>query len=76
MNSAQIWHRKTKLKEKKSASKCVAQTLILFIIFHKQEKLDSDFGRYLAKHLLRFRLPWQKLRSQVTKRYTKLCAIG
>ena len=67
---------KTKLEGKKSENKYIAQNLILFIIFHKQEKLDSDFGRFLAKRLLRIRLPWQQLRSQVTKKYTKLCAIG
>ena len=36
----------TKLKEKKSANKYVAQSLIFFIIFHKQEKLDSNFSRF------------------------------
>ena len=41
---------RTKLKGKKSANK-------FFIIFYKREKLDSDFGRFLAKHLLRVGLP-------------------
>ena len=71
MNEAQVWYRKTKLKGKKSASKYIAQNLIFFIIFYKREKINSDFGRFLAKRLLRIRLPWQQLRSQVTKRYTK-----
>ena len=71
MNKAQIWYRKTKLKGKKSASKYIAQNLIFVIIFYKREKLDSDFGRFLAKRLLRIRLPWQQLRSQATKKYTK-----
>ena len=57
MNQAQIWYRRTKLKEKKSANKFIAQNLIFFIIFNKREKLDSDFGHFLAKHLLRIRLP-------------------
>ena len=43
----------------------------LFIIFNKREKLDSDFGRFLAKHLLRIRLPGQQLRSLATKKYTR-----
>ena len=46
MNEVQIWHRKTKLKGKKSASKYIAQNLIFFIIFYKRGKLDSDFGRF------------------------------
>ena len=65
-----IWHRRTKLKGKKSANKFIAQNLIFFIIFNKREKLDSDFGRFLDKNLLRIRLPWQQLRSLVTKKYT------
>ena len=71
MNSAQIWYRMTKLKGKKSANKHIAQNLIFYIIFQKREKLDSDFGGFLAKHLLRIGLPWQQLRSLVTKKYTK-----
>ena len=71
MNSAQVWYRRTKLKRKKSANKYIAQNLIFFIIFHKREKLDSDFGRFLAKHLLIIGLPWQQLKSLVTKKYTK-----
>ena len=60
-----------KFKGKKSANKYVAQNLIFFIIFHKRETLDSDFGRFLAKHLLRIRLPWKKLGSLVTQKNTK-----
>ena len=41
------------------------------MIFYKREKLDSDFGRFLVKHLLRIELPWQQLKSLVTKKYTK-----
>ena len=67
MNWAQIWYTKTKLKGKKSASKYLVQNLIFFVIFYKREKLDSDFSRFSAKRLLRIRLPWQQLRSQVTK---------
>ena len=61
MSQAQIWYRKTKLKGKKFANKYIARNLILFIIFHKKEKLDSDFGRFSAKRLFRIRLPWQQL---------------
>ena len=66
-----LFYMGTKLKGKKSANKYIAQNLIFFIIFYKREKLDSDFGRFLAKHLLRIELPWQQLRSLVTKKYTK-----
>ena len=66
-----MWCGKTNLKEEKAASKYIAQNLIFFVIFYKREKLDSDFGRFLAKRLLRIRLPWQQLRSLVTKKYTK-----
>ena len=76
MNWAQIWYRRTKLKEKKSASKYTAQNLIFLIIFYKLEKLDSDFGRFLAKRLLRIGLPWQQLKSLMTNKYTKWCVIG
>ena len=69
MNLAQIT--RTKLKAKKSANKYIAQNLIFFIIFYKREKLDSDFGRFSAKHLLGIGLTWQQLRSLVTKKYTK-----
>ena len=71
MNEAQIWYRRTKLKGKESANEFIPQNLIFFIIFNKREKLDSDFCHFLAKHLLRIRLPWQQLRSLVTKKYTK-----
>ena len=57
MKSTQMWYRRTKLKGKKSANKYIAQNLILFIISQKREKLDSDFGCFLAQHLLRIRLP-------------------
>ena len=76
MNLAQIWYRRTILKAKKFANKYTARNLIFFIIFYKREKLDSDFGRFLAKHLLRIGLPWQQLKSLVTKKYTKWCVIG
>ena len=36
---------------------------------YKREKLNSDFGNFLAKHVLRIGLPWQQLRSLVTKKY-------
>ena len=49
----------------------IAQNLIFFIICYKWEKLDSNFGHFLAKHILKIGLPWQQLRSLVTKRYTK-----
>ena len=61
----------SKLKGKKSANKYIAQNLIFFIIFYKRENLDSDFGRFLAKHLLSIGLPSQRFRSMVTKMYTK-----
>ena len=64
-----------KLKQKKSANKYIAQNLIFFTIFYQREKLDSDFGRFLAKHLLRIGLPWQQLGSMVTEKYTKGCVI-
>ena len=70
MNEAQIWYRRTKLKEK-FANEYIAQNLIFFIIFFKREKLVSNFGRFLAKHLLRIGLPWQQRRSLVTKKCTK-----
>ena len=63
MNQAQFWYRRSKLKGKKSANKFIAQKLIFFIISYKREKLDSDFGHFLAKHVLRIGLPWQQLRS-------------
>ena len=59
------------MERKEICKKYIAQNLIFFIILNKREKLDFDFGRFLAKHLLRIRLPWQQLRSLVTKKYTK-----
>ena len=47
-----------------------AQKLIFFIICCKRENFDSDFGNFLAKHVLKIGLPWQQLRSLVTKMYT------
>ena len=35
-----------KLKGKKSANKYIPQNLIFFIIFHKREKLDSNYDRF------------------------------
>ena len=49
----------------------IAQKLIFFIIWCKRESFDSDFGHFLAKHVLKIGLPWQQLRSLVTKKYTK-----
>ena len=45
----------------------MAQKLIFFIICYKQENLDSDFGQFLAKRVLKIGLPWQQLSSLVTK---------
>ena len=42
-----------KIKRKDICKKYIAQNLIFFIISYKREKLDSDFGRFLAKHVLR-----------------------
>ena len=41
------------------------------LIFFKQENIDSEFGHFLAKHVLKIGLPWQQLKSLVTKKYTK-----
>ena len=61
-----------KLQGKKSANKYIARKVIIFfIIYYKQEKLDSDFVHFLAKHVLRIGLPWPQLRSLVTKMYTE-----
>ena len=60
-----------KIERKKSANKYISQKLIFFIICYKQEKLDSDVGHFLANHVLRIGLPWQQLRSLVTKKYAK-----
>ena len=49
----------------------IAQKLIFFIICHKRENFDSDFGDFLAKHVLKNGLPWQQLRSLMSKKYTK-----
>ena len=65
-----------KIKRKEICKQIYCSNLIIFIIFNKREQLDSDFGRFLAKHLLGIRLPWQQLRSLVTKKYTKWCVIG
>ena len=48
----------------------IAQNLIFFVTCHKRENLDSDFGHFVAKHLFKFRLPLEQLRSLVTKKYT------
>ena len=69
LSSNLVWE--NKIKRKEICKQIIAQNLIFFIIFNKREKLDSDFGRFLAKHLLRIRLLWQQLRSLVTKMYTK-----
>ena len=45
--------------------------MIVFIICCKRENFDSDFGHFLAKHVLKIGLSWQQLRSLVTKKYTK-----
>ena len=37
----------------------IAQKLIFFIICYKRENFDSDFGHFLAKHVLKIGLPWQ-----------------
>ena len=60
-----------KIKRKKSANKYIAQNLIFLIIFYKRDKSDSGFGHFLAKHVLRIGLPWEQLRSLVTKKCTK-----
>ena len=36
----------------------IAQKLIFFIICYKRENLDSDFGHFLTKHVLKIGLPW------------------
>ena len=54
-------------------TKYIAEILIFFIIFYKREKLDSDFGRFLAQHLLRIRLP-TPVRNQLRSLVTKKCA--
>ena len=45
-----------KLKGKKTANIYIAQKLIFFIICYKREKLDSDFGHFLAKHVFKKRV--------------------
>ena len=67
---------RSKLKGKKTAKIYIAEKLIFFIICYKRENFDSDFGHFLAKQVLKIGLPWQQLRSLVTKRYTKWCVIG
>ena len=42
------------------ANNYIAQKLIVFVFFYKQEKLDSDFGHFLAKHVLRIGLFWEQ----------------
>ena len=49
----------------------IAHKLIFFIICYKRENSDLDFGHFLAKHMLKIGLPWQQLRSLVTKKYAK-----
>ena len=49
----------------------IAQKVVFFIVCCKQENFDSDFGHFLAKHVLNIGLPWQQLTSLVTKKYTK-----
>ena len=49
----------------------IAQKLTLFIICCKRENFDSEFGHFLAEHVLEIGLPLQQLRSLETKMYTK-----
>ena len=62
--------------KRKEIYKYIGQNLIFFIIFHKREKIRLPFWSISAKHLLRIKLPWQQLKSLVTKTYTKWCVIG
>ena len=36
----------------------------------RRKNFDSDFGHFFAEHVLEIGLPWQQLRSLVTKKYT------
>ena len=64
---------RSQLKGKKSANKFLTEKLIFFfIICCKREKLDCNFGHFLAKHVLRLGLPWQQLRSLLIKKYNQL----
>ena len=35
----------------------IAQKVIFVIIYYKKDNLDSDFGHFLAKHVLKIELP-------------------
>ena len=61
------------------------QNWMLILIFGSKSGFGDDFGQYdtktiilhrvLAKRLLEIALPWQHLRSNVTKNYLKRCVI-
>ena len=47
--SSNLVYMRTKLKGTRSANKYIAQNLILFTIFYKRAKLDSDFGGFFSQ---------------------------
>ena len=61
------------------------QNWMMILIFGSKSAFGNDFGqsdtktitlrRFLANRLLGIALPWQHLRSQVTKNYLKGCVI-
>ena len=71
MNYAQIWYRRSELKEKKSANIYIAQNYMSLLFATNDNNLTQILVIFLAKHLLKIGLPWQQLRSLVTRKYTK-----
>ena len=69
LRSNLVWE--DKIKRKEICKQIYSSKPNWFFYFLQKRKLDSDFGPFLAKHPLRIGLPWQQLRSLVTKKYTK-----
>ena len=63
--------KEVKIKKKENCKHIYSSKTNFLYYCYKREKLGSDFGHFLAKHVLKIGLPWQQLRFLVTKKYAK-----